>query len=137
MLHSLRKQGDEVRRAEVAAIHAEFGEVTCEVRHENRNQSVQPVEVLLQHGQLRVEERAQLVQVDHLAHDCEGKSLVAKEQVEEARNEVHPLAVVKVRIDHRIGEEYASQVLICDAFGRTERAVNVTFNLVLPLLGQV
>ena len=55
---------------------ATYLEVAVEVREDDGDQSVESVEIELQHRQLRVKERAQLKNVDHLAHHGEGEGLL-------------------------------------------------------------
>ena len=108
-----------------------------QVWHQYRNESVQPVEVLLEHGQLRVEERAELVDVDDLAHDGKCKRLVPQEEVQEACNEVHALAIIELGVDHGVGEEDATQVFLRDALSLAKGPLYVALDLLLALLGQV
>lgn len=108
-----------------------------QVWYQYRNQPVQPVKVLLEHRQLRVEECAELVDVDDLTHHGKSERLVPQEEVQEARNEVHALAVVELGVDHGVGEEDATQVLFCDALSLAKRPIDVALDLMLALLGQV
>ena len=108
-----------------------------QVWYQYRNQSVQPVKVLLEHWQLCVEECTELVDVDDLAHDSEGERLVPQEEVQEARDEVHALAVVELGVDHGVGEEDATQIFFRNALSLTKRPLDVALNLMLALLGQV
>ena len=71
MLNCLREERDEVRGAEVATVHADVREMAGEVGEQNRNQAVKAIEVEFEHGQICIEQCAQLVHIYNLAHDCE------------------------------------------------------------------
>lgn len=68
--------------------------MAVQVGQHHGDEPVEPVEVEFEHRQLCVEQRRQFEDMDDLAHDSERQSLVLQEQVKEARNEIHALAVV-------------------------------------------
>ena len=137
MLHCLSEQSDEIRRTEVGAVHTLLLQVAVQVGQQYWDQSVQSIKVEFQHGQLCVEKRAQLKTVDYLTHHCKWKRFIFKEEIEEACDKVHALAVAKVWIDHSIGEQNLAQILIIYSFRKTERAKNVLLDLILNLLRKV
>ena len=94
MLHRLREQRDEVRRAKVGAVYRFFFQVAVQVRQYHRYQPVKPVKVQLEHRQFRIEQGTQFEDVDDLAHDGERQCLVLEEKIEEARDKIHSLTVV-------------------------------------------
>lgn len=111
--------------------------MTVQVWQQNRNQSVQPVEVKFKHWQLCVEESTELEEIDDLAHDCEGESFVLEKEVEEAGNEVHSLAIVQFRVYYGVGEEDLAKIGVAYAFCEAERPLYVLLNLVLDFMRQV
>ena len=94
VLHRLREQRDEVRRAKVRAVYWFFFQVAVQVRQYHRYQPVKPVKVQLKHRQFRIEQGTQFEDVDDLAHDCERQCLVLEEKIEEACDKIHALTVV-------------------------------------------
>lgn len=137
VLHRLREERDEVGRAEVRAVDGFFLQVAVQIGQYHGNQTVEPVEIQLQHRQLRVEQRTELENVDDLAHDCKGETLVLEEQEKETSDEVHALAVVELWVHDGVRVEYLSQVVVVDTLGEAERALDVLLDLILNLLRQV
>ena len=94
MLHDLGEQSDKVAGAEVGTIDAFFFQMTVQVGQQHRDQSIESVEIKLEDLQLCVKQSTQLEDVDYMAHNVECQSFISQEQIEEASDEVHSLAVV-------------------------------------------
>ena len=105
--------------------------------HQNCDESVQLVEVKLEHGQFRVEQVAQVVLLDDLPQHSERQCLVLHDQVEETSDEVHALAVVKVRVNNGVGLQDFIQVLRLNRLHVVEGSLHVHVYRVFNLLGQL
>ena len=135
VLHRLREERDEVGRAEVAAVHTLFLQVSVQVGQQYRYESVESIEVKLQHWKLCVEQSAQLEDLDYLAHDSKSKGFITEEKVKKASDKVHSLAVVKLRVDNSVSEQYFAQIFILDPPSVPKGPLDVLFYFILNLLG--
>jgi len=102
--------------------------VVVQVRQVDADKSVQLVEHQLQHRKLGVEQVTHGITFDYLAHDCESKGLfLVHDEVQEASDEVHALAVVQIRVHNCVCLQYFLQGVVRNFLQIVETANDVHF----------
>ena len=125
-LHDARVEGDEEGGAEEARVDRLILEVVVQVWQMDADQPIQLVEHQFEHRQLLVEKMSHRVPVDNLSQGAKGKVLlIVHAEEQEARQKVHALAVVQLRICQRVGLEDVAEVLVGQLEHVVERSHDV------------